>query len=125
MSAVDPSETGYETCAGSEPETYCDLDVVNNVWVEGVVDLSTGKRGICMLDLLSERQVVDILEHDPRAREDLPKVTSNPQLRQLINVTRLLPNIEWSDELQAREARNPAGIPFYSVFRGRPPTARR
>lgn len=124
MPAPDPSVTGSEQCCDS-PTTLCDLDVRNNVWVEGVVDVEHGKRGICMLDTLSERQIIGILQHDPRAREDLPKVTSNPELHQLLATTRLLPRQELEEELQERSNRNPAGIPFYSVFRGRAPAARR
>jgi len=117
--------TGYEQCEPEAPETLCDLDVRDNVWVEGVVDIEHGKRGICMLDSLSRAQVISILEHDPRARQDLPKVTSNPELRELLATTQLLPTKEVSEQLQAKENRNPAGIPFYSVFRGRAPAARR
>jgi hypothetical protein len=118
----DPSQT--EPCEASHPVTFCDLDVTNNVWVEGVVDLAAGKRGICMLDTLSRRQFISILQHDPRAREDLPRVTSNAELHQILADTKLLPQVELSDDLQSRANRDPAGIPFYSVFRGRPPTAR-
>lgn len=125
MPAPDPSKTGFEECDDAAPATLCDLDVENNVWVEGVVDLAAGKRGICMLDQLSRPQIVDILQRNPRAREDLPRVTSNPELRQLVVETPPLPAKELSEEMQTRAARNPAGFPFYSVFRGRPPTARR
>jgi len=125
MSAADPEETGFEECEGGASIALCDLDVENNVWVEGVVALAAGKRGICMLDQLSRPQIVDILRRDHRAREDLPRVTSNPDLRQLVLDTKLYPATELSDELQSRAARNPGGAPFYSVFRGRPPTARR
>ena len=112
-------------CEPESPATLCDLDVRNNVWVEGVVDLAHGKRGICMLDTLSQAQIVSILQHDPRAREDLPKVTSNAELRQLVVDTKLLPAVELSEELQQKQNRSPAGIPFYTVFRGRAPAPRR
>lgn len=125
MPAPDPSQTGFEECDDETPSTLCDLDVENNVWVEGVVDLAGGKRGICTLDYLNRPQIVDILRRDPRAREDLPRVTSNPELRQLVVDTQLYPAKELSEDLQSRSARNPSSFPFYSVFRGRPPTARR
>lgn len=121
----DPSVIGYEQCDPATPETLCDLDVTNNVWVEGVVDLSRGMRGICMLDQLSRTQIVSILEHDPRAREDLPKVTSNAELRELVQATKLLPAQELEEQIMQNENRNPAGIPFYTVFRGRAPGARK
>ena len=125
MPAPDPTITGYEQCEPETPATLCDLDVRNNVWVEGVVDLDHGMRGICMLDQLSERQIIGILQHDPKARDDLPKVTSSPELRQLLAQTKLLPGTELEEELQQRSNRNPAALPFYNVFRGRPPAARR
>lgn len=125
MPIVDPSEPGCEPIGGAEVLTNCDLNVVNNVWVEGDVNLAAGKRGICMLDSLTAPQIIGILKHDPRAREDLPKVTSNPDLLQLLADTRLLPSVEMGDALQSRANRNPAAIPFYSVFRGRAPAARR
>lgn len=125
MSAPDPTVTGFEQCDPETPATLCDLDVRNNVWVEGVVDLEQGMRGICMLDQLSERQIIGILQHDPKARDDLPKVTSNPALRQLLAQTKLLPGVELEEELQQRSNRSLAALPFYNVFRGRPPAARR
>jgi hypothetical protein len=125
LSAPSRSKTGSEECDEATRSTLCDLDVENNVWVEGVVDLAAGKRGICTLDYLNRPQIVDILKHDPRAREDLPRVTSNPELRQLVRDTQLYPGKELSEDLQSRSAKNPASFPFYSVFRGRPPTARR
>lgn len=118
----DPSQT--DECEATKPRTFCDLDVTNNVWVEGVVDVAAGKRGICMLDTLTRPQVVDILRHDPRAREDLPRVTSNGELLQMLHDIHLLPRVEVADDLQSRSNRDPASIPFYSVFRGRPPAAR-
>lgn len=123
--APDPTVTGYEQCDPVSPPTLCDLDVRNNVWVEGVVNLEKGQRGICMLDSLSRAQIVSILEHDPRAREDLPRVTSNAELLQLGATTKLLPRQEAHEELQSKANRNPAGLPFYTVFRGRAPAARR
>lgn len=125
MAAPDPDVTGFEQCEPATPATYCDLDITNNVWVEGVVDPAHGKRGICMLDSLSERQIVDILQHDPRAREDLPRVTSSAELLQLLATTRLLPAQSLEEQIQERSNRNPNGIPFYTVFRGRAPAARR
>ena len=125
MPVPNRSEIGSEQCEDQRSPTCCDLDVVDNVWVEGVVNLSAGQRGICMLDSLSRQQVVYILEHDPKAREDLPKVTSNPELLGLLATTRLLPAVEQGGELQSRANRNPAGMPFYSLFGGRAPVARK
>lgn len=103
------------------PTTFCDLDVENNVWVEGVVDLAKGKRGICMLDTMTVDQVVYVLQRNPQARRDLPKVTSNRELRELATKVPLLSPDEPADVAQSRANRNPAGIPFYNQFGGRPP----
>lgn len=119
MSALDPSVVGSEECCDDSPETFCDLDVTNNVWVEGIVDVPAGKRGICMLDSLTVDQVIYILEHDPQARIDLPKVTSNEALRRLVAEVPLLPRQDAADVEQSLDAR--AGLPFYTVFRGQPP----
>lgn len=111
----DSSEVLPEGC------TYCDLDIVDNVWVEGVVDLSQNKRGICMLNTMTREQVIYVLQHNPRARRDLPRVTSNPDLLQLLAEVPLLPTINSGDVQQRKAARQ--GLPFYTVFRGRPPAA--
>lgn len=131
----DPSEIGYDECIG-DPEnggssssssgswsgTYCNLDIVNNVWVEGVVDPDNGKRGICMLDTMSKEQVVYVLQHDPKARDDLPKVTSNPDLLNLLALVPLLgaPSVE--STISRQSART--GLPYYNVFRGNIPVAK-
>lgn len=119
MSAPDPSIVGSEVCCDDTPETFCDLDVTHNVWVEGIVDVPNGKRGLCMLDTLTEEQVIYILQHDPQARIDLPKVTSNEQLRRMASQVPLLPRQDAADVEQSRDAR--AGLPFYTIFRGQPP----
>lgn len=100
----------------------CDLDVVDNVWVEGVVDLSKGQRGICMLDTMSRKQVIYVLQHDPKAREDLPRVTSNADLLTLLSQVKLLPTGTAGDVLTRSNVRN--GLPFYSQFAGKPPASR-
>lgn len=132
----DPSEIGYDECIG-DPETgssgsgggsgaqngtYCDLDIVNNVWVEGVVDPANGKRGICMLDTMSKEQVVYVLQHDPKARDDLPKVTSNQDLRNLLAMVPLLGAPSYESKVSRQSART--GLPYYNVFRGQIPVAK-
>jgi hypothetical protein len=104
-----------------ERTTRCDRNIVNNVWVEGVVDPAKGKRGICMLDSMSVDQIIYVLQHDPRAREDLPKVTSDQEVLGLLTTVPLLgaPSVE--SKLQRQSART--GLPYYTVFRGNPPIA--
>ncbi len=134
----DPNEIGYDECivddetsggssnsggtsAAGPNGTCCDLDIENNVWVEGVVDVPAGKRGICMLDTMSYEQVVQVLRHDPKAREDLPKVTSNQELLTLLATVPLLGQTTLNERLQSANTRN--GLPYYTVFRGQPPNA--
>lgn len=110
---------------GCEPSTTkCDLNRSNNVWVER----GTGGEncpGICLLDTLTEEQVINVLEKDDRARADLLKVTSNERLRYLAVTTKKLTTAEEADLQQKWVNRNeaPASIPFYGLFRGQPPFA--
>lgn len=130
----DPSKLGYDQCEPSPNEgpygpgagpngSYCDLDVENNVWVEGVVDLAANppKRGICMLDTMQEHQVSYVLRHDPKARCDLPKVTSNPYLLALLGRVGLLSTGVRSDSEQRRHNTKQGSLPFYNQFGGKPP----
>lgn len=130
----DPNEIGYDSAivedegsggssstTASQATTLCDLDIENNVWVEGVVDLAANKRGICMLDTMSKAQIIDVLQHNPRARDDLKKVTSNAELLELVEKVPLHSVHSPSQSMQSGNVR--AGLPFYNVFRGRPPNA--
>lgn len=111
-------------CPAPEPAccTYCDGDRKNNVWVEGVTD-EDGNGGICMLDTMTEAQVIGVLQVNERAREDLLRVTSNPILLDLANKIPRMSTKEEGDKLQTEMNRNADSIPFYSVFRGQPPFA--
>ena len=104
------------------PTTLCDRDRVNNVWVEGADE--NGEGGVCLLDTMREDQVIYSLQRDEVARADLCRVTSDPRLLELAaTVPRLATNRE-GYQLQQEVNRNADSLPFYSVFRGRPPTAR-
>jgi hypothetical protein len=134
-SGYDPGTVGYDSCntdngntgpfgpGGGPNGSYCDLDVSNNVWVEGVVDISADppKRGICMLDTMSEAQVANVLKRDPKARCDLPKVTSNQYLLDMLNRISLLSTKNLGDVEQRRFNTKPGGMPYYDQFGGRPP----
>lgn len=99
-----------------ERVTYCDRNRANNVWVEGADE--NGNGGICLLDTMTEAQVVGVLEVDPRARKDLKKVTSDPHLLSLADSVPELPETSELDDLQKNLNRNADSIPFYSLFRG-------
>lgn len=108
-----------------QPKTSkCNGDLTNNVWLER----GTGGEnapGICLLDTLSERQVIDILERDETARKDLLRATTDAKLLDLARNTKRLTTAEETDLQQKWGNRNeaPASSPFYGLFRGQPPFA--
>lgn len=109
------------TAAASGPSTCCDRDRVNNVWVEGADE--EGRGGVCLLDTMTEAQIIGILKVNETARADLKRVTSSAALLELAETTPRLPTQEAGDKLQTELNRNADSIPFYSIFRGQPPFA--
>lgn len=103
--------------------SYCDLDRRNNIWVEGG-DPAQGT-GICLLDSMTSDQVVYTLQHNPKAKADLLRVTSDPNLHELAEKVELFPTAVEADALQTETNRNndAGSIPFYAIFRGQPPFA--
>ena len=101
--------------------TLCDRDRVNNVWIEGVTDPETGEGGICLLDTMTEAQIINSLERDEVARADLLRVTSNERLLELAAETPRLQTEEPEDQLQRETNKHSESIPYYSQFRGNPP----
>jgi len=109
-----------------EITTYCDLYVqgTRNCWVvKGKNPGDEKAPGICMLDTMTKEQVIYTLERNEMARADLKKVTSDPDLLKLADTVKRLPIAERSDVEQALGNRpnDAASIPFYSLFRGKPP----
>lgn len=104
--------------------TKCDADRANNVWVERGPNPGDELRvGICLLDTMSEEQVIYSVQRDDRARADLLRVTTNARLLEIARTVPRLPTVELVDEEQ-RDMNRPntaASIPFYSIFQGRPP----
>ncbi len=90
------------------PTTLCDRDCSDNVWLEG---------SCCLLDTLTESQVVYTIQRNHQAREDLKRVTSNARLLELADTVPSLPTVEEGDRIQSEM--NAGSIPFYTVFRGR------
>jgi len=97
-----------------------------NVWVErGCSSVDVNAPGVCMLDTMTDDQVIYVLERDEKARADLLLVTSDAHLRELAQTIARLPTYQDDDKLQSDMNRNhaPASIPFYALFRGQPPFA--
>ena len=114
----DCRELPPECPAVSPGQTKCNRDRVNNVWIEGP-DPATGE-GVCLLDTMSECQVIYVLERDERARADLIRVTDDARLQELARIIRRLSTVETSDaEMKGQNSY----CPFYSAFKGQPPFA--
>lgn len=101
------------------PCTKCDRDTQNNVWHERG---TPGAIGICLLDTMTEEQIIYTLEHDERARKDLLRVTSDPHLLHLAHTITRLPVVEEMDAMQKDMNREgPATNVLHSTFHGVPP----
>lgn len=116
MSCEDDETTTEETAT---PTTYCDRDRVSNVWVEGADENGTG--GICLLDTMTEAQVINSIQRSEQAREDLRRVTSDEYLLGLADSVPRLSTSEVGDQLQRELNRNADSLPFYNQFQGKPP----
>lgn len=106
--------------------TKCNKHTRNNVWVErGNNPGSENAPGICLLDTMTEEQVINVISRDNQARLDLLRVTDDPRLLEIARTTKRLPTAEEADLQQKWVNREdaPASIPFYGVFRGQPPFA--
>lgn len=109
-----------QNCYTAGPLTKCDGDTKNNVWVERGDENAIG---ICLLDTMSEPQVIHVVERDETARQDLLRVTTDPRLQEIARTVPRLPTYEESDEQQKDINRSytAASIPFYAIFQGRTP----
>lgn len=106
---------GIDLATAAGLPTCCDLDRTNNVWLEGAYPVTA----CCMLDNITVASIIDILSRDPRARQDLSKVTSVTYLRWLAeNTTPLNPVAEESDVIQKELNAIGGAGPFYSQFHG-------
>ncbi len=104
--------------------TKCNADTKDNVWVERGPNPGDELRiGICLLDTVSEDQVIYIVQHDQRARADLLRVTTDARMLEIARTVPRLPTVELADEEQKdiNRATTAASIPFYAIFQGRPP----
>ena len=70
-----------------------------------------------MLDNLRKDQVVFIIERNPKAREDLAKVTTCEEILDLLKLIPLLHGKQEDDEQQSRFNQGDC-LPQYTIFRG-------
>lgn len=94
-------------CEGPPP-TLCDGDTTNNEWFES---------GICMLDSMCKEQVINVLQRNPKARDDLKRVTSCQELHDLVDAVPLLSGVNEDDAMQVR-LNSTDCLPQYTIFRG-------
>jgi hypothetical protein len=99
--------------------TRCNRDRVNNVWIEGG-NPETGEGGVCLLDNMTDQQIIWIIERDERAREDLIRVTDDVHLQEIARSIARLPT---RDDPEPVRGMTNTSVPFYSAFGGRPPFA--
>lgn len=102
----DPSDPS--NCGNGPPPTLCDGDTTNNCWVEG---------GICLLDSMSKQQIIYSIEHNPRARQDLARVTTCEPILELLKLVPLL-NTQQEDDAQQKQFNQSDCLPFYTVYGG-------
>ena len=121
MKTPDSDEGNPNYCCCPR-RTYCDGDRVNNVWIEGG-NRETGEGGVCLLDNLTQDQVIYCVERDETARKDLKRVTHNPELLNLAETTPRLSTLEPMDVEQSEINNNNFTCPYYQAFRGQPPYA--
>ena len=107
-------------CGPPRRKTKCDADTTDNLWVERA---DPSRIGICLLDTMSEAQVIHSVERNDVARADLLRVTTDERLLEIARMTPRLPTTEQADEIQSDVNRNntAASSPFYGIFRGQPP----
>ena len=104
----DPNDCAPE-CEGPPP-TLCDGDTTNNEWVDG-------NGSICLLDSMSLDQVVYVLQRNPKARDDLKRVTTCEELHELVDKVPPLPTKQEDDSLQSSFNTGDC-LPYYTIFRG-------
>jgi hypothetical protein len=118
-SAYGAPTTASDDDTSDLPCTFCDRDKYDNVWAPGADP--TGVLNPCLLDTMCESEIVNIIEHDDRARADLKKITSNAHLLHLAEAVPRLPGVEEGDRLQTQINRSADSMVLYTHFRGIPP----
>jgi hypothetical protein len=110
LSMSDPNDpNNCNPCDGNgPPPTLCDGDITNNAWFT---------EGVCLLDTMSKQQIVYTIEHNPKARQDLARVTTCEPILQLLNDIPLL-NTAQEDDAQQKRFNQSDCLPFYTIYKG-------
>lgn len=105
----NPSDIFPERPTGIAFEpTLCDGDTTNNEWFG---------EGVCLLDTMTKDQVIYAIQHNPKAREDLARVTTCEEVLDLLDKVPLLGKVGEGDEMQ-QKLNQVDCLPFYNVYRG-------
>jgi hypothetical protein len=110
--------TASPCCIPCGTGSRCNINVngVCNAWIakpEG-----EDVPGICLLDQLTDEEIICVLQKNPYARADLPKVTTDPTLLGYLEAYPLLSN-DWEAEVEMKRF-GVKDAPFaYSLFGGR------
>ena len=102
----------------SNGASHCTGQRYNNSWVIGDVNPATNTGGVCILDTLTPEEIGCVLQKNPFARADLPKITSDPEVLALLEKYPLLSS-DWPAEKEMnRIGAGPAPL-FYTHMGGR------
>lgn len=92
--------------------TMCNLVTACNMfYIE-----QPGYEGRCILDEMTFEDVLRILSRNPAAREHMLRITSDPCLVKMAQLTDVVIPIAEQDQAFMRRINN--SIPFYTLFRG-------
>ena len=99
-----------DPCNAEKKQSLCDGDCSNNIWFVS---------GRCKLDNLTYDQVYFVLQRNPNAKNDLLRVTTDPNLIDLANHSSLIQDPIEMDLSPYRVINNPKNtLPFYTLFKG-------
>ena len=95
--------------------TVCNKDTSNNIFF---VPRAPGYPGRCILDEMTFEDVHRALTTIPKAKEDLLRITDDPELRDMAMESKLVQS-DADDNKVATDLINKRGtLPFYTVLRG-------
>lgn len=94
--------------------TMCTGDTKCNVWF---TLRAPGFPGRCILDEITYDEVYEVLRRNPKAADDLMRITNNPKLLALAREVKLT-QTDQDDAEQAAKRLDANSLPFYTVMKG-------